>query len=365
MKILHVYKDYYPIPGGIENHVRILAEMQVARGNEVSVLVTNPGNESGLEVINGVRVYRASRIATVASTPLSLTMPFILRRLHPDISHLHFPYPIGEVSQLLFGLAPYVVTYHSDVVKQQTLLRVYNPLLRRVLAGAARIMPTSAAYIPTSPYLAHLADRCTVVPLSVDVEQFQHAEPIFPPAKVPTLIFMGRHRHYKGVDTMIRAMPDLPARFLIAGSGPLRREWEALTQSLNLQDKIEFVGFIPDDDLAGFYASGDIFVLPANSRAEAFGIVSMEAMAAGLPVITTEVGSGTSYVVQDGQTGLVVPPGDPSALAAAAQTLIEDPELLERMGMAGRLRAQSEFTPKKLVDRVMSVYTKVLEAIKQ
>jgi rhamnosyl/mannosyltransferase len=360
MKILHVYKDYHPIPGGIEGHIRVLAELQAGQGHQVSVLVTNPGGEAKDELINGVQVHRASRLASVASTPLSLTLPFILGGMRPDITHLHFPYPIGEISQLALGRAPHVITYHSDVVRQQSLLKVYNPLLRRVLTRAARIMPTSAAYIPTSPYLAPLADRCTVVPLSVDAAAFENAPPLVPPTQVPTLLFMGRHRHYKGVDQMIQAMPGLAARFLIAGTGPLTAEWQALAEQLGVADRVQFVGFVPDADLAGFYASGDIFVLPANSRAEAFGIVSMEAMAAGLPVITTEVGSGTSFVVQDGQTGMVVPALDPAALAGAVQQLLDDPERRKSMGRAGRARVTTEFTPARLLQRVMTVYEQVL-----
>jgi rhamnosyl/mannosyltransferase len=148
MKILHVYKDYYPILGGIENHVKTLAEAETAANHDVTVLVTEPGGQLGYEEINGVHVWRVRRLATVASTPLTLAMPFKLRQLQPDITHLHFPYPIGEISQWLAGRRrPYIVTYHSDVVKQQRILRFYRPLLQRVLQGAARILPTSDNYV--------------------------------------------------------------------------------------------------------------------------------------------------------------------------------------------------------------------------
>jgi rhamnosyl/mannosyltransferase len=360
MHIVHLYKDYYPILGGIENHVRALAELQAAAGQCVTVLVTNPGGQPGREERAGVTIVRAPRLATVASTPLSLTFPLLLRRLQPDITHLHFPYPIGEASQWLLGRRrPYVITYHSDVVRQQSILRLYRPLLRRVLRGAARILPTSENYVRSSPYLRPLAARCTVVPLSVDPAPFAGASPLLPAANVPTLVFMGRHRYYKGLDDLLHALRGLDARLLVGGDGPMRAGWERLSGKLGLSEQVCFLGDVPDADLPRLYASGDIFVLPANSRAEAFGAVLLEAMAAGLPCVTTELGTGASYVVQHERTGLVAPPRNPAALHAALQRLLGDPALRRQMGAAGRARVLAEFTPQQLLQRVQAVYEEV------
>lgn len=363
MHIVHVYKDYYPILGGIENHVRTLAEQQAAAGHEVAVLVTNPGGLPRRELRAGVTVVRAPRLATVASTPLSPTLPLLLRSLRPDVTHLHFPYPVGEASHWLFGQGrPYVITYHSDVVRQKAILRLYRPLLVRVLRGAGRILPTSENYRRSSPYLRPLAGRCTVVPLSVDVTPFAQATPLLAPAGVPTLLFVGRHRYYKGLDDLLRALPGLPARLLVGGDGPMRAGWERLAQELGLGQQVTFLGDVSDVELPNLYASADIFVLPANSRAEAFGTVILEAMAAGLPCVTTELGTGTSYVVQHEQTGLVVPPRDSAALRAALQRLLGDPVLRRQMGAAGRARALAEFTPQQLLQRVQAVYEEVVRS---
>jgi glycosyltransferase involved in cell wall biosynthesis len=362
MKILHVYKDYYPIHGGIENHIKTLAEAQVQAGHEVTVLVTNPGKEKPDVLINDIRVVRVGRLATIASTPLSLMLPIKLRSLKPDITHLHFPYPIGEVSQwLVGGKRPFIITYHSDIVKQQAILRFYGPLLRRILANADQILPTSEKYIATSPFLQPLAHKCTAVPLSVEAEPFINATPLLPGVDAPTLLFVGVHRYYKGLDTLIRIMPDVPARLIVGGDGPMRAEWEALAQSLNVTDKVKFLGRVTDEDLPRLYASADIFVLPANARAEAFGKVLLEAMAAGLPCITTEVGTGTSFVVQDGVTGLVVSPKDEDALKTAVLKLINDQPLRKQFGQAGQKRVLTEFTPELMVSRVEEVYRQVLE----
>jgi glycosyltransferase involved in cell wall biosynthesis len=366
LSIVHVYKDYWPVVGGIENHIKDLAEAEAALGHKVTVLVTNPGGQQAREMLNGVQVIRAARLATVASTPLSLTLPFLLSKLRPDITQIHFPYPLGELSQwLLRRKRPYLIAYHSDVVKQQQILRFYNPLLRRVLAGAAGILVGSDNYVQSSPYLRPLAPKCTIVPYAVDVDRFVGAEPLFKGDGRFTLLFMGRHRYYDGGDDLIRAVAklpaDLPVRLLMGGDGPLRGVWEQLSHSLGMQDKIQFVGALSDDDLPKFYASGDLFVLPANSRAEAFGKVLQEAMAAGLPCLTTELGTGTSFVVQDGLTGHVVPPQQAEALAEAIQQFATQPELCQQMGQAGQERARREFSLEQMVGKVLGVYTAVLE----
>lgn len=331
-------------------------------GHDVTVLVTNPGGQRDQERLNGVQIRRARRLATLASTPISPTFPRRLRSLRPTITHLHFPYPVGEVSQLLMGRdRPYVVTYHSDVVRQARILRLYKPLLRRFLRGASRILPTSENYVKRSPYLRAFAEKCTVVPLSVDADRFHHAEPLIEPATVPTLLFVGRHRYYKGVDDLLQALVDLPARLLIGGDGPMRGIWERLAADLQIDNRVRFLGNIEEEALPGLYASADIFVLPANSRAEAFGKVLLEAMAASLPCVTTELGTGTSFVVQHGQSGLVVAPGQPAALAEAIGRLLADAELRREFGQCGRERVVREFTTETMTARVEAVYKSVLQ----
>ena len=361
MKILHIYKDYYPVLGGIENHMKTLAEAQAAAGHDVTVLVTNAGNQLSEEYLNGVRVIRVKKQATAVSTPLSIQFPFKLRELRADIHHLHFPYPVGEVSQLLMGgKRPFVISYHSDVVKQKNILRLYSPLLKRVLAGAGQILVASDNYLQSSTWLQPFADKCTIIPYSVDLDRFSGtAVPLIPPVDVPTLIFVGRHRYYKGVDTLIRAMAHVNGRLLIGGDGLERANWEQLTTDLELEQRIQFVGDISDADLPAFYASGDIFVLPANSRAEAFGLVLQEAMAMGLPCVTSELNTGTSWLVQDGITGVVTPPQQPKGLAEAINKLLTDPALRQKMGDAGRQRTLNEFTVARMIARIESVYRAV------
>lgn len=360
MRILHVYKDYFPVLGGIENHIRVLAEAHAAAGHQVTVLVCAPGPRTRIEELNGVRVIKAGRLATVASMPLSLSQPLILSRLQADVVHVHSPYPLGELANWLMGRArATVVTHHSDVVRQARWLRLYGPLLRRILSRTDRIIATSPRYIDTSPWLRPVRDRCVVVPLGVDHRRF--TPPPAPFDGPPTILFVGRLRYYKGVDTLLRALRDLPGvRLNIVGDGPMRGRWEALALSLGLAERVRFLGEVEDDRLPLLYHQAHLFVLPANARAEAFGTVLLEAMASGLPCITTEVGTGTSWVVQDGVTGLVVPPDDPAALAEAIRSLLSRPDLRVEMGRRGRERVEARFTLDRMIGAVARVYEEVL-----
>jgi len=373
MNILHVYKDYYPVLGGIENHVKVLAEAQARAGHNVIVLVTARGPRTTIEDLGGVRVIKAGRFATVASAPLSLSLPVILARLRPDITHLHFPYPLGEAAQALLGRSRRtVITYHSDIVRQQGLLRLYRPLLWRVLAKADRIIATSPNYVTTSPYLQRFADKCVIIPLGVDVDRFQQADP----AQVadirvkgrqhPILLFVGRLRYYKGLDDLLRAMAllrdtraHLTATLLICGSGPMEAAWRALAQELGLTEQVHFLGDVPEETLPALYHAADLYVLPANSRAEAFGVALLEAMAAGLPVISTEIGTGTSYVNIHGETGLIVPPRDPERLAQAIAILLNDPALRQRLGAQAQARVRAKFSQATMIERVLDLYSEV------
>jgi rhamnosyl/mannosyltransferase len=239
-------------------------------------------------------------------------------------------------------------------------MRVYAPVLRLFLRRAARVLVTSPNYVATSPYLRPIANRTTVVTSSVDPRRFG-PPPVGAAPHAPTILFVGLMRHYKGVDYLIRAMQHVPAeaRLVLAGDGPKRGEWEALSNSVGLQERVTFLGRVPDADLPGLYQAADIFVLPATTRAEALGLVTVEAMLSGLPCIATEVGTGTSYLVQEGVSGFVVPPRSPEALAQAISRLLADPGLRAQMGQAGRERALREFTLDKMVEKVEAVYLAV------
>ena len=367
MRILHVYKDYHPVLGGIENHLRAVARTQAERGHAVTVLVTNPaGMNTSVREEESVRVIRAARLATIASTPLSLALFRQLQRQEPDVVHLHFPYPPGEVSQWLLRRGRVtVLTYHSDIIKQAGILRLYNPLLKRILRSVDRIVTDSEPYIHSSPYLRPLADRCTAIPLGIDIERFARPQPQSVQAlraryPGPLLLFVGRLRYYKGLTYLIEAMKQIEATLLVVGTGPEATNLGEQAYLAGVADRVRFLGDISDENLPAYYQAADLFVLPSSQRSEAFGIVLLEAMAAGTPLISTELNTGTSWVNQHGQTGLVVPPRDPDALTRAIGALLSDDARRRQMGIAAQRRARTEFGLPLLVDRLLDLYQEVV-----
>jgi rhamnosyl/mannosyltransferase len=369
MRVLHVYKDYYPVVGGMENHIRLLARGAARRGLEITVLVTSPTTRTEVTELEGVRLVKAGRLATVASTPISFALFSWMRRLQTDITHLHFPYPWGELAHLAFGQSQRtVITYHSDIVRQKGLLRLYRPFLRQLLARADCIIATSPDYVRSSPYLSEVSEKCTVIPLGIDMEPFlqsrtEEVRKLRERYGSPLLLFVGLLRYYKGLDHLIRAMEDIDARLLVVGSGPMAEEWQSLVSELGLAEKVFFVGRVEDGELPAYFQACDIFVLPASHRSEAFGVVQVEAMASGRAVVSTELGTGTSYVNVDGQTGLVVPPRDPGELTSAINRLLADEPLRTTMGERGRERVRQEFSHDVMIDRVLDLYSSLLPGL--
>ena len=372
MHILHVYKDYFPVLGGIENHIKWQAEGMQARGHRVHVLVTNTARRTLRQRIQGVPVTKTGRQFNVSSAPVSLGLFQELARLgqDADIVHLHAPYPPGELAQLLVRAGRHtVITYHSDIVKQATLLRFYAPFLHRILDRAHAILVSNPRYPQGSPFLRPRQDKIRVVHFGIDPTRFQPTEASLRRAQelrrrfgpAPLALFVGRLRYYKGVDVLIQALALTPeVQGVIVGTGPMEGAARALVHQLGLAERVYFAGHVADADLPAFYQAGDLFVLPSIHRSESLGIVLLEAMASGLPVISTELGTGTSYVNQNNVTGLVVPPRDPAALAQALRRLARHPEQRAALGQAARQRIQEAFSLEQMLDQTERVYREIL-----
>ncbi|MDX1383030.1 MAG: glycosyltransferase, partial [Thermoanaerobaculia bacterium] len=345
-----------------------LAERQAERGLEVSVLVTGAG-PTATRTERGVRVIRAHRSLTLASTPLSLDLVRSLPRLEADVRHLHLPYPLADVAEIgarRRGGGALVVTYHCDVVRQKVLGRLYRPLLRRLLARADRVLVSSERMLESAKALAAVRDRCVVVPYGIDPRGLEGVDAGEVAAlreryPGPRVLFVGRLRHYKGVAVLLRAVEQIEGTLLIAGSGPMERAWRQAAAASPAQERIHFVGHLDDDALALHYHAADVFALPSDRRAEAFGLVLLEAMACGTPVVSTELGTGTSDVNRHGETGLVVPPGDAEALAGALRTLLGDDALRARLGATARRRVRAAFDPERMVAATIDAYADALE----
>lgn len=371
MRILYTYKDYYPVLGGIENHIKQVAEGMRQRGVETSVLVTNTGKPTTCETIEQIPVVKSGRQLNISSAPISLGFFPALRRLSKavDIVHAHAPYPPGELAQLLVGRSQrFVISYHSDIVRQRVLGALYAPLLRLVLRKADLIAAATPVYVEDSPFLRAERAKCRIIPYGTDLQHFQPSPAIEKAAQEmrrrysnkPLLLFLGRLRHYKGVNVLIDAMRQIPdAHALIVGIGPLEQQLKE--QSADLSDRISFLGELNEQDALVARHAADLFVFPSTNRAETFGIAQIEAMACGLPIICTELGTGTSWVNQHEKTGLVIPPNDVAALVNAIRQLLDNPERRRQLGQAAKARAESEFSQTAMLDKLLAFYHEALQ----
>jgi len=386
MRIAMLNKYYPPHLGGIEYHMRDLATALSARGHGVHAIVANEGRDSAFETLDGVAVTRLPRLFAYASTPVAPGMKRAIadeaaRPDRPDVFHLHFPYPWGEISWLaarggrgaLSGWrarydVPSVLTYHSDIVRQKLLGAAYAPILRSVLDRMDLIIASSPDMVEHSEHLSRVADKCRVVPFGIHVERFaatpertararelrEHQTPSR--GERPVAFFVGRLIYYKGADVLVRAMAEVDADLVIIGRGPLRPELDALIESLGIADRVTFVEHADDADLAAWYHAADVFCLPSVARSEAFGLVQLEAHAAGTPVVSTRLTTGVPWVNPDGVTGLTVEPGDVDGLARALHTLVTDDALRARLGAQAAERAVRDFTIDRMVSDTEAVY---------
>lgn len=365
MQIIHIFKDYYPIIGGIENHIKILAEFQVRNGFDVTILTTSRDRKTRIEIINSVKVIKASRVITTSSTPVSFSLFSWLRRLPADITHLHFPYPVGEFAHLLLRNSKHtVVTYHSDIVKQRFLLKLYKPFLLKILQTADRIIATSPQFVESSPFLNKFTYKCEVVPYGIDLKRFSNPNRFISNTlrekfnNSPIIMFVGRLRSFKGLVYLFDAMKAVDATLLIIGDGSEKNRLRTKASEEGLESKIFFLGEIPYENLPEYYDICDVFVLPSSHRNESFGIVLIEAMASGNPVISTELGTGTSFINIHEKTGLVVPPRNSKLLANAINRLLRDDSLRRQFALNARNRAK-EFSSQAMNERILKIYRDV------
>ncbi len=288
-----------------------------------------------------------------------------IRRSDADIVHIHLPNPTAVLAYLASGhRGRLVVTYHSDTVRQKVLGPLFAPFLHTALRRASAIIATSPDYRRTSPVLARYLDRCHVIPYGIAVEQFERSDPA-EVSKVRErygerlILSVGRLVYYKGFEYLIRAMQQVRGRLIIIGDGPLRQPLQQLVADLGLGDKVVLAGEIQNADVTPYYHAADLFALASIARSEAFGIVQIEAMAAGIPVVNTSLDSGVPFVSLHNQTGLTVPPENPDALAAAINRLLDDRNLRQSLGDAARLRARQEFSLATMTSRTLALYETV------
>ena len=363
-RILQVGKFYPPHMGGIETHLQALCGALLEHA-DVRVIVSSEDRNTVEETVDEVPVARLSTLLTAFSTSISPGMVSRIRRSNAQLVHIHLPNPAAVLAYLASGhRGPMVVTYHSDTVKQKVLGRMFEPLLHAALRRSAAIIATSPNYLATSPALQAFRDRCHVIPYGIDTTQFEQCDrdavrSVRERYGERLVISVGRLVYYKGFDVLIRAMATVRGKLVIVGDGPLRGELQGLAAQLGVTDKVVFAGEINNAGVTPYYHAADLFALASVARSEAFGIVQIEAMAAGLPVVNTSLDSGVPFVSLDGETGLTVPPENPQALAGAINRLLDDDGLRHSLGQAGVRRARQEFSLDTMLRRTLELYQTV------
>jgi glycosyltransferase involved in cell wall biosynthesis len=367
LSVLHVGKFYPPHMGGIETHLQALCGA-LRNHADVRVIVSSEDRNTVEEMVDSVPVARLSTLITAFSTSISPGMVSRIRNSGAGLVHIHLPNPAAVLAYLASGhRGPLVVTYHSDTVKQKVLGRMFEPFLNAALRKSAAIIATSPNYLATSPVLQAFRDRCHVIPYGIDTAQFEQCSPdavrsIRERLGDRLVISVGRLVYYKGFDVLIRAMADVRGKLVIVGEGPLRSELQSLAARLGVTDKVVFAGEVNNAGVMPYYHAADLFALASVARSEAFGIVQIEAMAAGLPVVNTSLDSGVPFVSLAGESGLTVPPGDAPALAAAINRLLDDQSLRQSLGQAGVRRARREFSLDTMLRRTLSLYEGVIQS---
>lgn len=371
LHVLHVFKLYLPdLHGGIQEVIRQLCHVTARRHgveNRVLTVAQGPGARE-IELPDSL-VVRCRLTLDAASTPMSLDMlgEFRHQLEWADIVHYHFPWPFGECLHLLSGRQKKsVVTYHSDIFKQRLLKVFYGPLLHAFLRRVDRIVVTSPNYLESSVDLAPHRHQCQVIPIGLDEQSYCRPSPenlARWAAKVGRdfFFFVGILRYYKGLDVLLAAAQGAPFRLVIAGTGPLEKDLRKQAAQLGLAN-VTFVGYVGDEDKAALFALARAVVLPSLYRSEAFGVSLLEGAMSGLPLITTELGTGTTFVNQADVTGLVVPPGAAVALRQAMERLQTDEALRRAMGAAARRRFESLFTADKMGADYVRLYRELAES---
>jgi rhamnosyl/mannosyltransferase len=282
-----------------------------------------------------------------------------------DIVHIHVPFPLGDLACLLSGYKGKVVIYwHSDVVKQKKLLKLYKPIMERFLKRADCIVVATQGHIDGSPYISRYAEKCKIIPYGLNLEDYiitgdLLTQKLHDKSNLKVL-FVGRLVYYKGVDVLVKAFAKVTGcELFIVGTGKLENELKTIADGM--ENSVHFLGSLSDENLKKALSDCDIFVLPSVENSEAFGIVQMEAMVYGKPVVNTSLPTGVPHVSLDGVTGITVEPSNVDALAKAIQSLVDDDQLRTLYGKNARERVLKTFDNRTIMDDIYNLYCNLAE----
>ncbi len=370
MKVVHVFKTYYPDTyGGMEETIRQLC-LQTSQHGVANTVITLSQKVKEPETLERpeCRLVRFPVSFDIASTPCSFSLFRAFRKLtcDADLIHYHFPWPIADLMHIFGRIqTPYTITYQSDIVKQKTLKRFYSPLKHKFLAGARFITVATPTYLESSKVLSRHKNRCRVMHLGLDKSSYPAIDDVRLKHWKDRLgtgffLFVGVLRYYKGLIYLIRALQGTKFRIVIVGDGPMKETLYAEARLLGVQDQVIFTGFLSNNDKVCLYSLSAAFIFPSHLRSEAYGISLLEAAVFQCCLISCEISTGTSYINKDGETGFVVEPENPDALRGAMETVCASPDQARAMGKAAQKRFETYFTAEQMGDTCLDLYREVL-----
>jgi glycosyltransferase involved in cell wall biosynthesis len=367
IKVLHVFKAYYPDSlGGVES---VIYQLCVNQSESIESSVFTLSKNTGSVRVANHFVHRAKLNLNIASTGFSWSGIKLFKQYaaQADIIHYHFPWPFMDMLDfMMVNKKPAIVTYHSDIIKQKNLIKLYRPLMNLFLNRVDAIVATSPEYVLSSEVLQKFKHKTTVIPIGIDAGAYPKpsAELLSQwAAKLPNkfFIFVGVLRYYKGLHYLLDALKYQPYPLVIVGAGPEEASLKQQVQILGLKNVI-FLGALSEADKMAVLQLAYAFVFPSHLRSEAFGVSLLEAAMLGKPMISCDISTGTTYVNKDQETGLVCQPENPLALSQAMTRLWENPEQTQAMGFRAQQRQQELFTSKQAAMRYEQLYRSILAA---
>jgi rhamnosyl/mannosyltransferase len=355
--------------GGVEQVINQLAINTAPLGVKSTVLsLTKDKNAERTLTIDGHKVHRCVQLFEAASTPFSVSIISEFKKLaaQADIVHYHFPYPFADMLHFICQInKPTLVSYHSDIVKQKQLLKLYRPLQQSFLSSVDHIIAASPNYLASSEVLCKYEEKTSVIPYGLNPKSY----PLPSEQKLQYwreqigdkfFLFVGIARYYKGLHILVKAAENSDYPIVILGAGPVEAELKAQAKKLNISN-IHFLGFLDNTDKAALLTLCYAFVFPSHLRSEAFGISLLEAAMYAKALISCEIGSGTTYINQHNTTGLVIPPSDSQALREAMDTLWHNEALAKKFGEQAKQRFSRIFTAEKMARSYVDLYQGLLE----
>ena len=357
IRVLQVNKAFNPHIGGVEQVVKDIVENLLDKYSSTVLVCNPPHGKYSEEVLNSIKIIRCSTLFTFRSLPVSFRFfrEFFKQIKTHDIVHLHEPFPLGSVVAWMLKKNPLVVTWHSDIVRQNFLKWLVLPFQYLVLKRADRIIVTSEN-MKNNSFVSKFKNKTQMIPLSIKNEYVKKEINV----NESYFLFVGRFVYYKGILDLMEAIKSVEIPLKLIGSGPLWKTVENQVKDQHL-DHVELIkGPVSDEVLRDYFMKCSAFVFPSNAESEAFGLVQLEAMAAGKPVINTRLKTGVPEVSIDGETGITVNPNAPHELAEAMRKLHENPELRQRLGQNARERVKQHFVHSVTIPKIEAIYQNLM-----